>query len=164
MLSGIRGGVGMGVDSWFDDNVRRVVGGGRSTYFWLDNWVGGTPLKLQFPRLFDLILDKWTSVREMAERGWTVDGGAWVWRRLLLAWEEETVVECAALLSDFVLQDTVLDRWRWALDPIKGYSVKGTYQYFTSSEPVVERGTSHMVCVLVIFGYQSIDWYCTFNL
>jgi len=49
MLSGIRGGVGMGVESWFDDNVRRVVGGGKSTYFWLDNWVGGKPLKLQFP-------------------------------------------------------------------------------------------------------------------
>jgi len=49
MLSGIRGGVGMGVESWFDDNVRRVVGGGRSTYLWLDNWVGGKPLKLQFP-------------------------------------------------------------------------------------------------------------------
>ena len=84
-------------------------------------------------------------MREMAERGWTVDGGAWVWRRRLLAWEEEIVAECAALLSDFVLQDTVLDRWRWALDPIKGYSVKGTYQYFTSSESLVERGTSHMV-------------------
>jgi len=26
--------------SWFEDNVRRVVGGGADTYFWLDNWVG----------------------------------------------------------------------------------------------------------------------------
>ena len=52
MLSDIPCGVGVGVESWFEDNVRRVVGGGSSTYFWLDNWVGGAPLRVQFPRLF----------------------------------------------------------------------------------------------------------------
>jgi len=33
ILFGIRCGVGVGVEGWFDDNVRRVVGGGISTYF-----------------------------------------------------------------------------------------------------------------------------------
>lgn len=74
MLSGIRCCVGLGVEGWFDDNVRRVVGGGRSTYFWLDNWVGGAPLKVQFPHLFYLTQDKETSVSEMEERGWAVGG------------------------------------------------------------------------------------------
>lgn len=37
MLSRIRGGVGLGDGSWFDNNVRRVVGGGDTTYFWTDN-------------------------------------------------------------------------------------------------------------------------------
>ena len=32
-------GQGLGVGSWFEDNVCRVVGGGSTTYFWLDNWV-----------------------------------------------------------------------------------------------------------------------------
>jgi hypothetical protein len=68
-----------------------------------------------------------------------------VWRRHLLAWEEETVTECAALLSDIVLQETIIDRWRWVLDPIKGYSVKGTYQYLTSADTSVERAISDMV-------------------
>lgn len=67
------------------------VGGGRSTYLWLDNWVGEAPLKVQFPHLFDITQDKETSVSEMEERGWVVGGGAWVWRRSLLAWEEEVV-------------------------------------------------------------------------
>jgi len=40
------------------DNVRRVVGGRRSTYFWIANWVGGVPLQVQFPRLFDLTENK----------------------------------------------------------------------------------------------------------
>jgi len=31
------GGVGVGVGSWFDDNLRRVVGDGRNTLFWYDN-------------------------------------------------------------------------------------------------------------------------------
>jgi len=68
-----------------------------------------------------------------------------VWRRRLLAYEEDTVTECAAMLSDIVLQDTILDRWRWALDLIKGYFVRGTYQYLTSSNSSVERGISDMV-------------------
>ena len=37
MMCDIRNGVGLGVGSWFDDNLRRVVGGGRDTYFWTDN-------------------------------------------------------------------------------------------------------------------------------
>jgi hypothetical protein len=84
-------------------------------------------------------------VSEMEERGWAVGGGAWVWRRRLLAWEEEAVTECVALLSDIVLQDNILDRWRWGLDPFNGYTVKETYQYLTSSDSSVERGISDMV-------------------
>jgi len=37
MLSKIRGGVSLGVGSSFEENIRRVVGGGSSTYFWHDN-------------------------------------------------------------------------------------------------------------------------------
>jgi len=38
------------------------------------------------------------------------------------------------------LQDHVLDRWRWVLDPIVGYSVNGTYQYLTRADTFVEHG------------------------
>jgi len=48
MLSDIHSGVGVGVESWFKENVRRVMGDGSSTYFRLDNWVGGAPLRVQF--------------------------------------------------------------------------------------------------------------------
>jgi hypothetical protein len=145
MISGIRSGVGVGAENWFEDNIRRVVGEGSNTYFWLDKWVGSAPLKVQFPRLFDLIIDKGATVREMAERGWAVGGGAWVWRRRLLAWEEETVAKCAGLLANFVLQENNIDRWRWILDPVKGYFVRGTYQYLTSPIAPVEWGLSDMV-------------------
>lgn len=70
----IRGGTGMGVGS-FEDNTRRVVGDGRNTYFWMDNWVGGVPLGIKFRRLFDLAVHRESSVAKMATLGWEEGGG-----------------------------------------------------------------------------------------
>lgn len=87
------------------------------------------PLRVKFHHLFDLAVDKWVTVQRIESRGWANGGGAWGWRRRLLTWEEETVSECASLLHNVVLQDHIIDRWRWMLDPLHGYSVKGTYAY-----------------------------------
>lgn len=65
----------------------------------------GIPLPLKFPRLFYLALDRWVTVEEMARRGWEVWGAAWEWRRHILAWEKESVSECATFLHDIVLPD-----------------------------------------------------------
>ena len=142
MVSSIRRGVGLSEGSWFEDNLCRVVGGGGSTFFWSDNWVGGTPLRVQFPRLFDLAENKWVIVQDMERSGWGGGGGAWLWRRRLLAWEEETVSECASLLHDVVLQDNTIDRWRWSLDPIHDYSVKGVYTYLSTADVLEDLGVS----------------------
>jgi hypothetical protein len=134
MICNVRDGVGSGVGSWFDDNTRRVVGNGRNTFFWTDNWLGGAPLKLQFSRLFELSVHKECSVEDMVSLGWMVGGGAWRWRRRLLAWEEESLRDCSALLVNVVLQDNIQDSWRWLLDPTHGYLVRGVYRYLTSFE------------------------------
>lgn len=34
----------------------------------------------------------------------------WKWKRCLLAWEEERIQECSALLHNIVMQVGVLDR------------------------------------------------------
>jgi len=57
---------------------------------------------------------------------------AWVWRRRLLAWEEESVRECSILLHNIVLQNNVHDTWRWYLDPTHGYSVRVAYRFITT--------------------------------
>ena len=132
-------GVGEGVGRWFEDNIRHVVGNGRNTLFWYDCWVGEMPLNLKFPRLFDLAVFKECLVEEMSTLGWTEGGGAWVWRRRLLVWEEESVRECSFLLHNIVLQDTVSDNWRWLLDPIHGYSVREAYRFITHSGDMVDR-------------------------
>jgi len=87
------------------------VGDGRDTLFWHDIWVGDIPLRLKFPRLFDLAVNKECTVEEMDRLGWEVEvgGRAWEWRRRLLAWEEESVGECSIMLLNDVMQDTVHD-------------------------------------------------------
>jgi len=69
--------VGEGVGSWFEDNLRRVVGNGHNTLFWYDCWVGEMPLRLKFPRLFKLAVIKECSMEEMSRLGWTEGGRAW---------------------------------------------------------------------------------------
>ena len=135
----VRGRVGEGVGSWFDDNVRRLVGDGRTTLFWFDHWIGETPLRFKFPRLFDLAINKECTVKEMESLGWEVEGRAWEWRRRLLAWEEDSVRECSEVLHNIVLQVDVTDSWRWLLDPVHGYSVRESYRFLTTSCEQVDR-------------------------
>jgi len=79
-------------------------------------------------------------VEEMERLGWVDRGGAWVWRRRLLAWVEESLRECSALLHNIVLQEQVLYKWKWLFDPIHGNSVRGVCRFFTTSdEPVVRN-------------------------
>jgi hypothetical protein len=47
--------------------------------------------------------------------------------------------ECSMLLLNIVLQVTVEDTWRWLLDPIHGYSVRGAYRFLTTSGELADR-------------------------
>jgi len=141
MISNVRRGVEMGMGSWFEDNIRRFVGGGQSTYFWTDNGVGGVSLNVRFPRMFSLGADRCVTVADMASRGWEEGNGAKVWRKRLLTWEEESVMDCVVLLHNIVLQDHLLDRRRWTLDPLIGYSVKGAYHLIMSVDVHPNRGS-----------------------
>lgn len=102
--------------------------------------MGGVHLRVRFPRLFDLAVDRWVTVEDMARHGWEDGRSTWVWRRRLFAWEEECISECSVLLCDMVLQDPIPDRWRWLLDPVCGYSVKGTYSFLTTAVEPTTRG------------------------
>jgi len=50
-------------------------------------------------------------VAYMFSLGWGEGGEAWNWLRQLLAWEEDQVRECCAILSNIVLQPNTSDRW-----------------------------------------------------
>ncbi|GAU10332.1 hypothetical protein TSUD_422680, partial [Trifolium subterraneum] len=108
-------------------------------------WLDGIPLCERFQRLFDLSVNKSSTVAECFSLGWGVGGEVWAWRRQLWAWEEELVVECQALLHNFVLQDQSVDMWLWRPDPIQGYSVRGAYQLLTSHQPIPLTDTEDLI-------------------
>jgi len=153
---------GLGVGRWLDNNSRRVVGAGNDTFFWHDIWVGEVPLKLKFPRLYELTLNKECSVAEAKRNLCAVGGVERVWRRHLIAWDEESVMECSILLDNTVLQDNVLDAWRWLLDPIHGYSVKGAYHFLTTTGAPLDRNTvddvwhKHIPSKVSVFVWQLL--------
>ncbi|CAJ2652817.1 unnamed protein product [Trifolium pratense] len=131
--------------SWFWEHVSRRVGDGSDTLFWTDPWLDEISLKERFGRLFALAETKSRSVAEMFALGWGADGGAWVWRRSLRAWEEEMLGECQSLLLDISLQDQTLDRWQWRPDPDTGYTVGGVYQILTHQTSVTVHDAENLL-------------------
>jgi hypothetical protein len=75
--------IGSNLDfNWFANGVEKRMGNGRNTSFWEDSWVGDTPLRQSFPRLFSISLQKVESVADLwnvnGEEGWNLR-----WRRRL---------------------------------------------------------------------------------
>ncbi|XP_024634720.1 uncharacterized protein [Medicago truncatula] len=75
-------------------------------------WVRDIPLRLKFPHLFELAVEKESSVERMGRLRWEIDGEAW---------------------------DNVHDTWRWHLDPVHGYSVRESFRFITSSGDMVDK-------------------------
>jgi hypothetical protein len=51
--------------NWLVNSIVRRVGNGRSTFFWLSNWLGDAPLSLSFPRLYSLSNHRDSFVEEL---------------------------------------------------------------------------------------------------
>ncbi|GAU22971.1 hypothetical protein TSUD_247150 [Trifolium subterraneum] len=63
------------ISDWFSEGVSKKVGNGHMTSFWFDPWLGGTPLRTQFQRLFQVLTQSTSTVREMGR--WVE--GPWLW-------------------------------------------------------------------------------------
>ncbi|GKE90368.1 hypothetical protein Tco_1567843, partial [Tanacetum coccineum] len=99
--------------------MRKRIGNGRNTRFWLDLWIGDQTLKERFQRVFALEMIKECSV---ADR-WRIDNWNWNWMRNIHT-EGRTGQQFLNLL--FVLQGIDWseneDVWRWELDQDGEYS------------------------------------------
>lgn len=104
-----------GGPNWFNSEVKRKVGNGRSTSFWSDRQRGDKCFRLKYPRLYSISNYTEALVRDMGEN---VEGGSvWIfhWRRHLFMWEEELLVSLKEDLEGVVwTQDE--DLWRWNLE------------------------------------------------
>jgi hypothetical protein len=101
------------------------LGNGVTTSFWLDCWVGDSPLKDRFPRLFSISIQKEATVADVWDG---TDIGRWNfnWRRRLFVWEETLKEELVGVLQSISLTAEE-DKWSWTIDSNGGFSVKSTY-------------------------------------
>ncbi|MCH92906.1 putative non-LTR retroelement reverse transcriptase, partial [Trifolium medium] len=86
--------------NWVLEKIVRRLGNGALTSFWNVIWVGDSSLRVRFPRLFSLSLQKEATVNEVvlaSENGLCVWN--FVWRRPLFQWEEESVSRLLELLE-----------------------------------------------------------------
>jgi hypothetical protein len=76
---------------WTQLVFSKKLGCGGSTRFWLDRWVGMTPLCDTFPRLFKVSLQSESLIKDMGE--WINETWQWKldWRRRFFIREEESV-------------------------------------------------------------------------
>jgi hypothetical protein len=111
---------------WFSEGVVRRLGTGDRILFWHEKWVGDSPLRDKFPRLFSLSSQKEATVREI----WCDDGdvGRWslMWRRDCFQWELELVNQLLQILDTVLFKD-VGDSWGWTLSGEDSFTVKSAY-------------------------------------
>jgi len=58
-------------------------------------------------------------------------------RGWFLVWEDVLVQQCRLLLQNVVLQVDVDDKWKWHLDPVTSYSMKGDHYLSSPTQQVV---------------------------
>jgi len=128
-------GVGLGVGSWFNDNLGRVVDYGSFTLFWWDLWLEGGHLCVRFRLVFDLAENKLLTIEEISDLGWEVEencgnGDNSCWLR-----------ECDELLTSIILQDDVTDKWLRHLELAKYTRLTKSIIYCYTGE-LSELGTN----------------------
>ncbi|PWA38060.1 RNA-directed DNA polymerase, eukaryota [Artemisia annua] len=100
--------------------LQRRVNNGTSTKSWHETWMGDTPLKNQFPRLFRLALNKDCMIRDCWNNGWDL-----VWSRPITSGTNVNHLSALCnMLTTCSLTDSD-DTWTWSLGS-PTFTVKST--------------------------------------
>ncbi|XP_028098761.1 uncharacterized protein LOC114298400 [Camellia sinensis] len=95
------------------ENAKVSTRNGERIKFWIDKWCNNRVLKEEFPRLFQLSVDKKASVMQYRQQ--RAGSGQWNlrFRRQLRAWEEEEVSRLRDWLNDGPVEnDNLVDLWK----------------------------------------------------
>jgi hypothetical protein len=111
---------------WFSNAIGKKVGNGNSTSFWNDQWIGDQTLRLRFPRLFGISVQRDEVICNMGQ----MELGHWnwhlQWRRHLFVWEEEQYRHLLEIIAPFVPLGED-DKWLWLGDDLIGFTVNSAY-------------------------------------
>lgn len=114
----------MEIKDLFFSFCRKTVGNGENILFWEDCWLGGKPLKLQFPDLFDLTFSKKITLAKVKNLGWDcIKFRRTLYGDRLKTWED-IKKSCEALKLDDRNEDTI----RWTLTKHGNFTVKSFYR------------------------------------
>jgi hypothetical protein len=112
--------------NWFGEALEKRVRNGALTLFWSEKWLGITPLKQRFPRIFSISNQQLATVSSM---GSWVDGlwrWEFTWRQNFFDWEIPLFQDFLGFINDF--EPTVgEDIWLWREDKDVGFTVKNCY-------------------------------------
>jgi hypothetical protein len=97
-------------NNWFNAEMTKKFGNGRTTKFWNDCWLLNTSLRVSFPRLYsvsyqieEMVGDLWNYVNGVVK--WSFD-----WRRNLFLWEIDSLSLLKRELKGFMSSEEE-DRW-----------------------------------------------------
>lgn len=107
------------------DNIVSVIGNGGSTSFWHDQWIGPSPLKDAYPRLFALNSSADVWINETSS--WNLQ-----LRRHLTGNE---IDECSCLFTIIFPPPSPLmeDGWKWPIEPKGTFTVRSLSHKLSSS-------------------------------
>jgi len=100
---------------------------GYKTSFWHDVWIGDSPLRLQYPSLYNMCRDKEALVADYYKDGdWEIE-----FRRSLLGSESECLDLLIQSLQHIQVDTEQQDDVEWALDTSKSFTTKSLYRFLT---------------------------------
>lgn len=101
---------------------------GKQTKFWDDTWVGGCPLRIYFPTLFQSTVNPELSVADAHKDGqWMIE-----FRRQIVGTMSEEWHQLQDMLADIILTEG-RDKVYWGLEQSGNYTAKSLYKFMTTS-------------------------------
>ncbi|XP_076931545.1 uncharacterized protein LOC143596728 [Bidens hawaiensis] len=111
----------LGINLW--SNMKWVIGSGSDSMFWIDNWIGESPLNDQFPLLFKLKHMKGCKVGDKLVIYERELCGVWSWYRQLVSTDEINEFRQLLILCSGATVGDGIDRLIWALDGSGDFSI-----------------------------------------
>ncbi|KAK3189704.1 hypothetical protein Dsin_029265 [Dipteronia sinensis] len=127
-----------------EEGIKMVVGRGDKARLWEDVLVEGNKLKVAFPRIFTLAVNKTGCIREF----WSKEGETSKWEiplpRTLFDWKIEQWRCFKVCLESLSIVDNVQDTIGWSHDPTGSFTVKSFWRCYEGGNA---RGQSNFTGV-----------------
>ncbi|GJU23372.1 RNA-directed DNA polymerase, eukaryota [Tanacetum coccineum] len=109
--------------------IKKNVANGETTSFWEETWLGNSPLKYAYPRLYSLELNKHISVASKFSDGSLIAS----FRRPPRGGMEADQLQHLISDTSLVILQNAIDRWTWRLDSSGVFSVKSVREFIDDS-------------------------------